>query len=136
MAGDYQDPRWQRLRLEVMQRDEFRCVACRDDASTLHVHHKRYADKLWESSLGDLQTLCESCHFALGKHPKAGIFWIRGQDADGKQFVAIEHCPGCGYGYVNARGDGLYCNGCDWTFPTTFDVVFKTMDYRQGTGDA
>lgn len=56
------DPRWQRKRLEVMQRDGFKCLACGDDRKTLNVHHKSYANNPWETSLEDLETLCEICH--------------------------------------------------------------------------
>lgn len=56
------DPRWQRKRLEVLERDEFKCVVCEDDMNTLHVHHRRYCKDPWDSPLEDLETLCERCH--------------------------------------------------------------------------
>ena len=61
------DPRWQRRRLEILQRDEFECRLCCDDASTLHVHHLRYekgADP-WDAPDSSLLTACESCHEEL-----------------------------------------------------------------------
>lgn len=58
------DPRWQRKRLEVMERDEFHCRMCGDGESTLHVHHKRYVKgrEPWEYELHELATVCENCH--------------------------------------------------------------------------
>ncbi len=58
------DPRWQRMRLEVMQRDHFRCVECGDERTTLNVHHTYYAKgkKPWEYEARALRTLCEPCH--------------------------------------------------------------------------
>lgn len=57
------DPRWQRLRLEVMQRDGFTCRMCGNAAATLNVHHLRYAPgDPWDTPLSDLVTLCEECH--------------------------------------------------------------------------
>lgn len=58
------DPRWQKRRLEIMQRDEFRCQGCMDDESTLNVHHNYYkADcEPWEYPDAALVTLCEECH--------------------------------------------------------------------------
>lgn len=58
------DPRWQRKRLEVMERDEFCCQMCGDSKSTLHVHHKRYVNgrQPWEYELAELATVCETCH--------------------------------------------------------------------------
>lgn len=59
------DPKWQRLRLAVMERDEFACRACGDKDSTLNVHHlvayKKNADP-WDYELWELITLCEDCH--------------------------------------------------------------------------
>jgi hypothetical protein len=58
------DPRWQKLRLKVLERDEFCCQRCFDDTSTLHVHHRYYVpgQDPWDSLPDSLITLCESCH--------------------------------------------------------------------------
>lgn len=58
------DPRWQRKRLEVMQRDEFMCQACFDSENTLNVHHNYYKPNAepWEYPIESLVTLCENCH--------------------------------------------------------------------------
>ena len=60
------DPRWQKKRLEILQRDDFRCQSCDDNTSTLHVHHLKYDNDLkpWEYENDDLITLCETCHEA------------------------------------------------------------------------
>lgn len=62
------DPRWQKRRLEIMERDEWTCQACGDTKATLTVHHKSYrmvdgkfAD-IWDYPGEDLITLCEDCH--------------------------------------------------------------------------
>lgn len=58
------DPRWQRKRLEILQRDGWRCQKCEREDKTLHVHHRRYVygRKPWEYEEQDLVTLCEDCH--------------------------------------------------------------------------
>lgn len=56
------DPRWQKLRLEVMQRDKFSCVHCGDKSATLNVHHLAYHKSPWDSPPEELITLCEQCH--------------------------------------------------------------------------
>lgn len=58
------DPRWQKKRLKILERDEFTCRMCGADDITLHVHHKRYrygADP-WDITDDALVTLCEGCH--------------------------------------------------------------------------
>lgn len=107
----YQDPRWQKLRLETMQRDGWKCVACRRTDRPLHVHHKRYRGRVWESPPQDLQTLCEDCHSDLGEHPKAGIWWEERQLGWPHSAVEYEHCPRCGsfdfVDYVEEREWGV-----------------------------
>jgi hypothetical protein len=58
------DPRWQRRRLEIFQRDDWRCTNCWARDKTLHCHHIEYisgADP-WDHSPEMLTTLCETCH--------------------------------------------------------------------------
>src|SRR6266436_2180757 len=63
-AQKLRDPRWQKKRLEIMQRDEFVCTACGDTESTLNVHHRFYQNGKdpWDYPDWSLVTLCESCH--------------------------------------------------------------------------
>ena len=58
------DPRWQKMRLEVLNRDEWMCQLCQDNESTLNVHHLTYNPFLepWEYELSNFITLCETCH--------------------------------------------------------------------------
>jgi hypothetical protein len=58
------DPRWQKMRLEVFNRDSFKCKHCFAADKTLHVHHLIYlkGKEPWESDLSHLITLCEECH--------------------------------------------------------------------------
>lgn len=57
-------PLWQRKRLEIFQRDSWRCCRCLEKNITLHVHHKYYVRELlpWEHGDDCYQTLCENCH--------------------------------------------------------------------------
>lgn len=64
-----QDPRWQKKRVEVLLRDEFRCQHCGNNEETLHVHHLRYekGKMPWEYDNSGLITLCHRCHEAESK---------------------------------------------------------------------
>ncbi len=58
------DPRWQKKRLEVLEKAGFSCELCSNSEETLHVHHKQYfkGREPWEYETGQLAVLCESCH--------------------------------------------------------------------------
>lgn len=58
------DPRWQKKRLEILERDEWTCQRCFDTESTLAVHHRKYLPNTnpWEYPDDLLITLCENCH--------------------------------------------------------------------------
>lgn len=56
------DPRWQRKRLEIFQRDEWKCLGCGTADTTLHVHHLKYSGEPWDVENEFLETLCEKCH--------------------------------------------------------------------------
>lgn len=58
------DPRWQKLRLQVLERDEWRCQLCFDDKNMLAVHHRYYerGREPWDYPLTAFATLCQACH--------------------------------------------------------------------------
>jgi len=58
------DPRWQRRRLEILQRSDFSCEGCGANDKTLHVHHKLYRKGAmpWEYEDHELHALCKDCH--------------------------------------------------------------------------
>ena len=58
------DPRWQKRRLEIMNRDNFECQECGDKEKTLNVHHVYYTDgaDVWDYPDSALVTLCCDCH--------------------------------------------------------------------------
>jgi hypothetical protein len=72
-AVKFKDPRWQRRRLEIMQKDSFACVACKASSEMLNVHHRYYVAGRdpWAYPDWALITLCDSCHkdeHDTGKH--------------------------------------------------------------------
>lgn len=62
------DPRWQKCRLEVFERDVWQCTWCKAgelDRRNLQVHHGFYSREFenpWEYPRDSLFTLCEKCH--------------------------------------------------------------------------
>lgn len=65
-SSAFRDSRWQKLRLEIMERDEWTCKSCgaTGDGVTLNVHHAYYESGKapWEYPTDTLVTWCEDCH--------------------------------------------------------------------------
>ena len=60
----YKNPKWQKIRLEILERDNWACQKCGDDESQLQVHHRQYVygKKVWDYPIKELITLCNDCH--------------------------------------------------------------------------
>ena len=60
----FKDPRWQKRRLLILERDEWTCQYCGEKEETLNVHHLWYekGKDPWEYPDECLITLCEGCH--------------------------------------------------------------------------
>lgn len=57
-------PRWQRKRLEIFNRDEWKCTKCSDTETNLQVHHLYYRSDTdpWDYPNDVFLTLCDTCH--------------------------------------------------------------------------
>jgi hypothetical protein len=66
------DPRWQRKRLEVMERHEFTCQHCDSKSKTLNVHHVNYekGKAPWDYDDENFVTLCDGCHSMVERRIK------------------------------------------------------------------
>lgn len=58
------DPRWQKKRLKILERDNWECQYCCEKTKTFHVHHLYYEHgrEPWEYPDESLKTLCFECH--------------------------------------------------------------------------
>jgi len=61
------NPKWQRKRLEVLNKANFTCELCHDIEETLQVHHLQYLSgkEPWEYTLDNFKCLCATCHEAI-----------------------------------------------------------------------
>lgn len=61
------DPRWQKRRLEILNRAGFKCECCGDSENTLNIHHRYYERGLmaWEYPDAALVSVCADCHELL-----------------------------------------------------------------------
>lgn len=90
------DPRWQRKRLEIMNRDDFRCQACRSKDKTLNVHHRFYqrGNDPWDYENEMLVTLCDVCH----KKMEDSIRMVAERCAFDEDMIKIMNHLGCASG--------------------------------------
>jgi|688.fasta_scaffold2219293_1 hypothetical protein len=95
-AEKLKDPRWQKKRLEIMQRDEFTCQICKSKTKTLHIHHLDYEFGLepWNYPNTYYKTLCEDCHIDeeyCKKFVKAGIRILQENGYTNSQLFKLIH---------------------------------------------
>jgi hypothetical protein len=65
-SSAFRDSRWQKKRLEIMERDEWTCRSCgaTGEGVMLNVHHAYYetGKAPWEYPSDSLLTWCDQCH--------------------------------------------------------------------------
>lgn len=63
-AERLRDPRWQKMRLEILERDGWSFQNCGDTKNTLHVHHLYYLPEKdpWDYPESAYVALCKECH--------------------------------------------------------------------------
>jgi len=112
------DPRWQKLRLEVMNRDGWRClhVGCaarQNPRVMLVVHHRRYVAgrEPWDYPPEDLVTLCENCHEIIHQNDAQDIQtdFVENRFYRWREIGSlVGHTP---YGFLTQVGQRIVC-GC------------------------
>jgi len=79
-AEKLKNPRWQKMRLLILNRDKFRCKFCGNKEKTLNVHHIYYKKDCdpWDYPETLLITLCEDCHKTINDIDIKGFIfdWI------------------------------------------------------------
>jgi 5-methylcytosine-specific restriction endonuclease McrA len=75
MSAIHRHPRWPALRLAAKRRDRWACVKC-GSRLRLEVDHVEPATRRPDLllALGNLQTLCRSCHIDKTRHEQAAAF--------------------------------------------------------------
>jgi hypothetical protein len=145
------DPRWQKKRLEIMQRDNFTCQLCKSATRTLHVHHNYYSQgKLpWEYPDSCYRTLCFECHELLHNAPiitddigciQPELFIITYPIESKKAFLKIGNHKGCWEVEINYGSSifdilkGLhllasFIDGCDCNIVEINNDRFDLFDF-------
>jgi len=84
------DPRWQKKRLEIFERDAWTCRLCSSTKKTLCVHHKKYSygKNPWEYDNEDLITYCEECHRAFSLMEERYNLFMKAENGKFKELVS------------------------------------------------
>jgi len=113
------DPRWQKKRLEILNRDEWTCQQCfsTSETSILNVHHLRYFSNLdpWDYDAEHLLTLCKECH---GKET------LSRKRAEFRLLEALKKCA-FSEENINILADAFF----KFELPHTPDIVTSTFGY-------
>jgi len=118
-------PKWQKKRLEILQRDQFKCCLCGDEETELHVHHLKYTGEPWEAPNDKLQTLCADCHSLTRstdldeciktiKYTDGFSMYIARQQIDGRVLFAFREIP---------ESDFMHVMGFSFNSKAVFDMV-------------
>jgi hypothetical protein len=121
------DPRWQKKRLEIMERDEWTCQECGDTKATLTVHHKSYRMvngkfvDIWDYQGEDFITLCQMCHDkeeqSLKNYSRDVFFTLRDRFDNSGSFSAMI-----------AVIEQLYRNVDDRILAEHFEVMYDLLN--------
>ena len=112
------DPRWQKIRLKIFERDDWCCQLCFDRDSTLTVHHHQYNGKdPWDTPLDMMVTLCEPCH---------GYEYESGKISNDRLSLAVKGKSFFTY-QVNEIADGFEAlwHGHSLPMPPYFSTIIK-----------
>ena len=86
-AEKLRDPRWQKKRLKILERDNWTCRNCGATEKTLIVNHLKYDGEPWEVDDEFLETLCEDCNAEY-----TALELINECLGDNVRFMARIHC--------------------------------------------
>jgi len=67
------NPKWQKKRLVILDRDNWACTICENNEIQLHVHHLKYPEygiDIWDLDDKYLVTVCNVCHNVLHDLPR------------------------------------------------------------------
>lgn len=128
-AEKLKDPRWQKKRLEIFERDKWTCVLCDATGKTLHVHHWEYSSgDPWEIDDALLNALCEDCHEEWSNIEQKMIpFW---ESAEGKTLNLIIY--GC---ILKFKKTDMYPNNKK-SFLNFFAKKLIKMNFGKESSDA
>jgi hypothetical protein len=64
------DPKWKAKRVEILERDKYKCQGCGKRDTLLDIHHQYYCSNRepWDYPNWNFVPLCRQCHVEWGKN--------------------------------------------------------------------
>jgi hypothetical protein len=91
-SDKFKDPRWQKKRLEIFNRDNFKCCYCGETQKSLNAHHLCYIKGYdpWEYKDIFILTLCQECHSCFHENPGYSEYFLlkKMEEAEDKLYFA------------------------------------------------
>lgn len=116
------DPRWQKKRLEIFERDEFQCQHCGDRDETLNVHHIAYNNgDPWDIDSNLLITLCEVCHGEETEAVKETISTL---------VSTVKEC-GMMSQQINNLAYAIHSSKINWLFPPNSYILVRLLNNKK-----
>lgn len=124
------DPRWQRKRLEVMDRAGFACETCECKDKTLNVHHRLYRKGAmpWDYAPDELVCLCEDCHTEEHSQRELIQSALAGLSPHGQSYISEV------LGYI--EGKILMAEWADCHGEESDPVLIRDPEHGSGMADA
>lgn len=123
----FKDPRWQKMRLQVLERCQWKCIQCHDKASTLHVHHVYYmaGRDPWEYPSASMVALCAKCH---EQDPNAGAWDIEEMYLLSERFDDCDPSMGEPFSQVSMRTDDILSPLSTWAWMNASTIFGRAME--------
>ena len=113
------DPRWQKKRLEILNRDAFTCRLCGDAEEELHVHHRWYVSGRlpWQYPRVAYLTVCAPCHQDIKKGAPYDCDWEE----------VVEVCEEAVAGYRGGKNFLSRCRGIGYSPKKMLKTIIQAL---------
>lgn len=123
-------PKWQRKRLEVLQRDDFKCRLCGNTEIELQIHHLKYSGEPHEAPLENLITYCKVCHQVVEQHKGENVTNCVLNNVNGEYDIYVYKIEPHVYMFSKC-GDEIYAR-CYFKKGGVIDIIKQLLDNGNG----
>ncbi len=128
-AEKLKDPRWQKKRLQVFERDDWKCQVCHSKKATLHCHHLKYTKHKapWEYPLKNFIALCYKCHKFISSTLNPGFSFEVNEDAKLRKYILSAFQENIKARGLSKGAEKIYLDYCDGKYKSSIIILFKRI---------